>query len=542
MSASSESRLRMMAELAPVGIAYTDPTGTSSFVNRRWCRLGQGTEPDFLGKSWLQIVHPADAAEVAREWATARVAGVELRADCRLRTDDKQPVWVHAAVAALPGDDGQPEGYLVALTNESRRKQAEEERMRLLEAERTARRHLAGQTQRLNSLIAAAIPGVLVVDEHDVIVQVNISLCRLLGVAASPERMAGASIDELTEPMERAFADSAALMDHLRRHRQARRTVADARFRCRDGRTVDIDYWPVLVDEEYRGDIWLFWDVSRRVALEEERERALAAELTAHRAAEQARSQLAAQNDRLRELNGFKTQFVATVSHELRGPLSTISCYAALISEEMPELPPRAHEFLGVIEGNSDRVLQHVGDLLLLSQIEAGVIPLELAPVDVPALVRDAIATAMPAAAQRGITLGSEVGDGPSLRADRRRLLQVIDNLITNAIKFTDPGGTVRVSAATAGPGWRIDVADSGIGVSPQDLHQLFDRYYRSASARLDERSGAGLGLSVAKEITELHGGQIDVTSTLGQGATFSVHLPGGRPPGQPGPGAPATG
>jgi PAS domain S-box-containing protein len=532
---ASEAELRLLSELAPVGIARTDPAGTSSFVNERWCVLGKGQPAGFLGESWLRVVHPADTARVAQEWATARASGVELRVDCRLRPGGGHAIWVHAAVAPLPGDDGRPGGYLVALTNVSARKRAEEERARLLAAERAARRHLADQTQRLNSLIAVAIPGILVADEHDIVVQLNASLCDLLGIDEPPERLTGASIYELTGAVERTFADPAAVLEHMERHRQARQRVADARFSCADGRTVDVDYWPVRVGGEYRGDIWLLWDVSERVAREEERERALAAELAARRAAEQAQAQLAAQNDRLRELDDFKTQFLATVSHELRGPLSSISSYAALISDDTPELPDQAREFLGVIERNSDRVIQLVGDLLLLSQIEAGVIPLEPAPADVPAMVAEAVATAAPAAAQRGVALGSVSADGPPLRADRFRLLQVIDNLINNAIKFTEPGGQVRVTAVPTGKGptgegWRLDVTDSGTGIAPKDLDHLFERFYRSASVKTAGRPGSGLGLSIVKEIIELHGGRVEVSSELGEGTTFSVCLPSGGP------------
>jgi two-component system, OmpR family, phosphate regulon sensor histidine kinase PhoR len=111
--------------------------------------------------------------------------------------------------------------------------------------------------------------------------------------------------------------------------------------------------------------------------------------------------------------------------------------------------------------------------------------------------------------------------------ADRARLVQVIDNLIANAVKFTGEGGQVQVSAATAGREWRIDVQDSGIGVPPDEIGRLFDRFFRASNATAAGRPGSGLGLSIVKEVAELHGGRVEVSSSLGAGTTVSLFLPG---------------
>jgi signal transduction histidine kinase len=110
--------------------------------------------------------------------------------------------------------------------------------------------------------------------------------------------------------------------------------------------------------------------------------------------------------------------------------------------------------------------------------------------------------------------------------ADRARLVQVIDNLIGNAVKFTDEGGQVGVTAAVDGREWRIDVTDSGIGIPPGDVGRLFDRFFRASNATSAGRPGSGLGLSIVKEVAELHGGRVEVTSTLGAGTTIHLFLP----------------
>ena len=491
--AASEDRLRLLSALAPVGIAQTGPGGACTFVNERWCVLA-GTAPgDFLGRSWLRVVHPGDARRVAAAWERAAAGGVELRTDCRLAppgagAGGAGDVWVQAAVAALPERSGQPDGFLVALTNISARKRAEQDRDRLLAEQRAVVRSLTGQTERLNSLIAAAIPGVLLTDEHDMIVQLNESLCRLLGIPEPPGELAGRSAERLLEPAARTFAEPARVTAEMSQRAARRERAGDLRFDCADGRVLECDYWPVLAGGQYRGGLWLLWDVTARASAEQEREGRLSAELAARRTAEQVQQALSMQNDQLRELDEVKTRFLAQMSHELRAPLSSIVSYAALLRDEEAGLTAAGSRQLDVIERSAGRVLRMVGDLLLLSRIEAGVFPLDLAPVAVPGLAAEAVSMAAPDAAARGVALElSPDGIGPELLADRHRLLQVLDNLIGNAVKFTDGGGQVRVGAEQSDGAWRIEVADSGIGIPPDELGRLFDRFYRASNA---ERAG----------------------------------------------------
>jgi PAS domain S-box-containing protein len=230
------------------------------------------------------------------------------------------------------------------------------------------------------------------------------------------------------------------------------------------------------------------------------------------------------------------SQFVATVSHELRTPLTSIISFLELIRAEDDVLSPDGVRFLDIIQRNANRLLRLVGDLLLLSRIESGINPPELVPVSLPDLVREAVRNAAPAAAGYGVTLTAEAGasagasadDGPDLRGDPLGLTQVLDNLIANAVKFSHPGDTVVVRATWADGQWRIDVADQGIGIPPDEMDRLFQRFVRASNARISGRPGTGLGLSVVKAIVELHGGRVTVESALDQGTTFSIHLPAG--------------
>jgi signal transduction histidine kinase len=227
-----------------------------------------------------------------------------------------------------------------------------------------------------------------------------------------------------------------------------------------------------------------------------------------------------------------REEFLAIVSHEMRTPLTSIISFSELISGEADGLSPEGRRYLDIIERAADRLLRLVSDLLMLDRIEAGALPLDLGPVDVFRLVSDAVVAATPLAAKQDITVHLDAAEGPTLRGDHRRLMQVLDNLIGNAVKFSQPHGLVRVSArfhaarAPEGGNWRIDVSDTGIGVPPDEIERLFRRFARASNARTAGLPGTGLGLSIVKVITEMHGGYVRVHSVLGEGTRFSVSLP----------------
>jgi PAS domain S-box-containing protein len=349
---------------------------------------------------------------------------------------------------------------------------------------------LADQTERLNCVIAAAIPGVLITDEQDLITHVSESFGAMFGIA-DPERLVGTSVDLVLRRVRDVFADPEAFSQWAAGVSAARRPIAGKQMQCADGRTIEGDYWPVLVDARYRGDMWLAWDVSERTELEQRR-----------------------------------NQFLAIVSHELRTPLTSIISFIELIRGEAEGLTPEGLSFLDVIERNADRLHRLVGDLLMLDRLEAGALPLDLTPVDVAELVTEAVESAAPGALKQGVTLEVETEAGPPVRGDFKRLMQVLDNLIANAVKFSHISGLVRVTATYRAGTWRIDVADSGIGIPEAEADRLFSRFVRASNARTAGLPGTGLGLAIVKILVEMHRGHVEVCSTLDRGSRFSVYLP----------------
>jgi signal transduction histidine kinase len=230
----------------------------------------------------------------------------------------------------------------------------------------------------------------------------------------------------------------------------------------------------------------------------------------------------------LRELDRLKDDFVASVSHELRTPLTSIRGYLELLRDgEAGRLTEGQGVFVEILERNANRLMRLVGDLLFVAQIEAGEVALERAPTEVEELVREAADAARPAAVHEGIELDLDFDAGiGELYADRARLGQVLDNLISNALKFTERGGHVGVRTFRRDDALVVEVSDTGMGMTKEDVGQLFQRFFRTASATEQAIQGTGLGLAIVKAIVEAHGGVISVVSVLGRGTTFRVELP----------------
>jgi signal transduction histidine kinase/CheY-like chemotaxis protein len=227
------------------------------------------------------------------------------------------------------------------------------------------------------------------------------------------------------------------------------------------------------------------------------------------------------------ELDRMKSDFVSMVSHELRTPMTAIKGYVDLIdSGTAGAITKMQGEFLQIIRSNVGRLTSLVGDLLDLSRIEAGKIQLRFTPVAVPELVRQVAQTLKNQYEEKGLALELDLRDDlPTAYGDADRIIQVLTNLMSNACKYT-PQGQVVVRARVDGEFIRVDVQDSGLGISTEAQVRLFTRFYRVRTPETDAISGTGLGLSIVKSLVELHGGQVWVESAPGQGSTFSFTVP----------------
>jgi PAS domain S-box-containing protein len=253
----------------------------------------------------------------------------------------------------------------------------------------------------------------------------------------------------------------------------------------------------------------------------------LAKERVARTDAEAAHQALAQQNERLRELDRLKDEFISLVSHELRTPLTSIRGYLELLLDGgAGELSDDQSRFLSVVDRNSKRLMHLVGDLLFLAQVEAGKLTLELGEVRLDDVVSESVEAAKPIADEKGIQLRASLDTTSNMVGDRGRLGQVLDNLVSNAIKFTTEGGAVDVRLSSTADEALIEVADNGIGIAPEEQELLFDRFFRSSEATERAIPGTGLGLTIVKAIVERHDGTVEVESASGRGTTMRVRLP----------------
>jgi signal transduction histidine kinase len=231
--------------------------------------------------------------------------------------------------------------------------------------------------------------------------------------------------------------------------------------------------------------------------------------------------------DRLRHLDRLKDQFIATVSHELRTPLTSIHGYMDLLIEgEAGELTGEQRRFLSIAERNTDRLRRLVDDLLLVSELDAGKLRLELGNFDLRALAHESLESARPQAEAGGITLEFPAESPLHLTGDRMRLGQLLDNVISNAVKFTPHGGRVSVRTRRSNGSAVLEVEDTGMGIPAGEQEHLFDRFFRTQAAEENAIQGSGLGLSISQAIAQAHGGLIEVTSEENAGATFRVVFP----------------
>jgi len=229
--------------------------------------------------------------------------------------------------------------------------------------------------------------------------------------------------------------------------------------------------------------------------------------------------------DELRLASLAKTEFLSNVSHELRTPLTSILGFTDLLLHGLEgPLTDAQHEDLRTIETSGGRLLGLIDDLIDVSQIEAGKVDLRIDPIALRVFIEDLASEIRPLAMRNRLNLEVAYADGPAVvHADEVRLRAILANLLSNALKFTPSGGTIRVEVGADEDGLRIDVVDTGIGIEPAEQERVFEKFHRTAPPDIP---GTGLGLAIAREYSRLHGGDLQVESTPGVGSRFSLRLP----------------
>jgi two-component system phosphate regulon sensor histidine kinase PhoR len=229
---------------------------------------------------------------------------------------------------------------------------------------------------------------------------------------------------------------------------------------------------------------------------------------------------------RLKELESVRQEFVANVSHELRTPLSLIKGFTETLLDGAKDNPDVATQFLQKIDKHADRLIFLIEDLLTISRLESRQVSLNCQEVCLSDVVQRVLEDVDSRAAEKKIRLENKVGETVQVWADADRLQQVLFNLVENAVKYGRDEGSVTVDAAIVKGAAEITVHDNGVGIPPEALERVFERFYRVDRARARDTGGTGLGLSIVKHIVQAHGGDVRVKSLINQGSTFYFTLP----------------
>jgi signal transduction histidine kinase len=234
-------------------------------------------------------------------------------------------------------------------------------------------------------------------------------------------------------------------------------------------------------------------------------------------------------NNKLRDLDRVKSDFISIASHELRTPLTSIKAYVELMILKPNLMEAKKNRILGIINAESDRLARLINDILDLSRIEAGTMAWHLTDVSVVDIIQTSLTTISPLAQNKEQHIITDIEPGiPLFRGDRDRLVQVVTNILSNAVKFTAQSGSIRISARRDSdplPQVVVSITDTGIGIPEEDLTIVFDKFQRSGDHLTSSVEGTGLGLAIAREIVEFHGGTIWAESVYGKGSTFTFTL-----------------
>jgi PAS domain S-box-containing protein len=348
------------------------------------------------------------------------------------------------------------------------------------------------EASKSRAILEGIADGVMVADARGNVILLNAAAEEILGM--SREEIVGRPIHELSG-LYRAEGDAwLALIREWAQALPAKDEPAsfESQFET-EGKVVSVHMAPVLMEDEFLGTVSVFRDITREVAV-----------------------------DRM------KSELISIVSHQLRTPMTSIKGYTDLIYlEAVGEINEAQRRFLRIIKSNADRLALLANDLLDISRIETGRIRLNLEFIHIGAISEEMATSLRGQIEEKGLSLKLDIPEGlPPIYGDHDRVTQILTNLTENAWRYTPSGGQVTVSAQTRGNFLQVSVADTGIGIAPEDQEKIFTRFYRADHPLVQEVAGTGLGLSIAKSFVEMHGGEIWVESKPGQGSTFSFTLP----------------
>jgi PAS domain S-box-containing protein len=534
---AEEERYRTLVTATSQMVWTADEKGATFGANERWAKLTGNPPEDYRPDGWIDALYPPDKERVSTAWTMALAQGHEYQDEYRLRVQDGSYRWLAVRGVPVRNEDGSVREWIGTATDIDERKRVDESATFLADASALLTASLDPDTilSRLADLAVPRLADWCAID----VAQEHGPHRRL--IIAHPDKAKAAMITEVDRdyrlPME--IDPVAQVMTtgktQLVKHLDpgfAESYAQDERHR-EIIKTLGLTSWiiaPIVAGGRVYGTLSLVHAESGRRFTE--RDVTFVEDLTV-------RVGVAVHNAMLyveaQAANRAKDEFLATLSHELRTPMTAIVGWARML--EMSDLDPAlVQEAIHAITRGAKAQAQLIDDLLDVSRITLGKLHLNLDDVDIDDIVSAAVEAVQATASVKGIAVDVRLDPRrPHVAADASRLQQVIWNLVNNAVKFTPAGGRVDVSVQRVDASVLIRVADSGEGISTDFLPIMFDRFRQADSTTTRRFGGLGLGLSIVRQITELHGGTVEAASPgRGQGATFTVTLPLSRTPAVP--------
>jgi PAS domain S-box-containing protein len=507
---ASEEKFKVLSESSPMGTFYTDAEGRVSYVNPVWRNITGLTLEESLNFKWADALHPDDKPRVIKEWVICLKKGIGCDVEFRFVSKDEEVKWVHTTTSPVKSKEGVVIGHVGANEDITERKKAEEEVKRL---NKELKQRAEVSEERYKTLYESSADAIMILEPPT-----------WKFTAGNP-----AAINMFGAKDEKQFITFGPwdISPEYQMDKKASRVKAKAMIMKAMKEGSNFFRW---THKKLGGGDFPATVLLTRMKLDGKD--VLQATVRDITEIERKGEELQRANEELKELDVAKTDFMNMISHELKTPLTAIGAHVEILGDVKADLVKKGVDMkqcevsFGAIKRNNNQLLFLIDNLLEISRMQSKTLELNPESVDLRSMVLEVLDNFGVAASQKRLKLYLKVGKGLSLVVDKNRLREILNNLVSNAIKFSE-AGRVSVNVRKSGGFVVIDVVDNGIGIGKDDIPHLFEKFFQVKSG-LKRRTGegTGLGLTIVKMLAELHGGSVGVKSILGKGSVFTVKLP----------------